>query len=352
MTKVLKIDPVSAELFKQLSKGFHDVAFMDEKNGVWYLYSVDTGGFDVHSFGDIAITFINIGLSLQADSPNVQANTENYVKGGLSPSFVQGVQDNAVKCRQGLVDLKNRLLTMQKARKTLSPFEYSAFAMNTLYAYSPLYDFAYWASHCSDVDANNYDGFPMTSAYRSCERFTVFTAYRCKESVPVTVTINSEAVTGRVFRLDRSFGAGCLFPVDLRYLIQQQCSVHECVRCGQLYVQNNASSRYCPECKHIVGKRGIANERRRNNEARYLHKRILDKLNSKANTSGVNPEDFRKESNYYWDRINGKTPAAMPKFASEGIKTKEQYREWLNAVVVNPYAYLNGRYDKIDKKQS
>ena len=344
MSKTLKIDSVSAELFKQLSKGSHDVAFEDVVNGYWYLYTVDTGEISPHAFGDIALNFINIGVTLQPENVNYQANYDNYTNNGIAPDFVQSVQDNAVKCCQGFGDLKKRLLMMPKKRKTASAYTFAGYADNTLYAYTPLYDFDYWASHCSDINPNDYDGFPMTSAYHACEKFSLFTAFRCKELVPVTITIDGVPVSGRVFRLDKDFGAGCLFPVDLRYLIQNT-AVHECVRCGQLYRTNNSSARYCHDCKQIVGKQGIANERRRANRARYLHKRILDKLNSKANTSGVNPENFRNESNYYWDRILGKKPAAEACYDVNGIDTEERYTAWLESFVDNPYVYLKHRYD-------
>lgn len=343
----MSLGKMSADLLKRLSvsgSGRYDVAFKDDLNEVWIVYNSASDSLDLLPFGKIAITPINTGLSLDPENPNYHDNVKMYIENGISPSDVKSLSENAKKCRQGLDDVKNLLLSMPRLKAELSPLDYEGVIITFWYKYAAIYDFENWLDFFADVSVKNVEGFPDTQAYRAFARFNSVYSDRCVETIPATMIINSEAITGRVFLLDPAFGIGGLFPIDLMFLLRNAGAVHVCARCGQLYLKNNLSSRYCPECKYIVGSKGIINENRRKNKARYLHKRILDKLNSKANTR-VNPADFRAESNYYWAVVNGKQPKIIPKVASPNVKTEAQYIAWLESVLPDPYRYLNHRYD-------
>lgn len=340
-----------ADFIRKLScsgSGRRDVAFKDDDNKRWIIYDSGTDKTIVVSFGEVVTNIINTAVTLSPSNPNCETDLANYRKNGTSEALLQTVIKNAnsPQFREGINAVRRWLISMLKIGAEYTPDDFECIAVNLWYKYAGMYDFENWAEYFSDVNETDLAGFPDTSAYRAYSSFNAAFGGRCAEVVGFTLIIDGKAVTGRVFLLDPLFGMGGLFPMDLLYLLKNSSSVHLCPRCGQLYLNDNLSSRYCPQCKSEVGKQGIINENRRNNKARYLHKRILDKLNSPANTTGVNSADFRAESNFYWSRIQGKQPKITPKVSSPKICTEEEYIRWLEYVVCNPYVILKDRYPK------
>lgn len=339
------------DFIKNLScsgSGRRDVAFKDDDNKRWIIYDSGTDKTIVVSFGEVVTSIINTAVTLSPSNPNYETDLANYRKNGTSEALLQTVIKNAnsPQFREGINAVRRWLLSMLKIGAEYSPADFECIAVNLWYKYAGMYDFENWAEYFSDVNETDLAGFPDTSAYKAYSSFNAAFGGRCTEVVGFTLIIDGKAVTGRVFLLDPLFGMGGLFAMDLLYLLKNSSSVHLCPRCGQLYLSKNLSSRYCPQCKGEVGKQGIINENRRRNKARYLHKRILDKLNSPANTTGVNSADFRAESNFYWSRIQGKQPKIIPKVSSPKICTEDEYIRWLEYVVCNPYVILKDRYPK------
>ena len=323
-----------------------DVAFKDDVNSQWLCYRYAENVICAFSFGEVATNTVNMAVTLERDNPNFEMNYENYLKNGTDKVFLDYMVNavNVPAVHTGLTDLRNLLLTMPKYRAGLNPSDFEYLCANFWYKYAGLYDFDNWGAFFSDIDELQLDGYPNTEAFSAYQHFNASYGDRCVETVPFALSVNGTGVLGRAFLLDPLFGATALFPMDLLYMFRNHTAVHVCARCGQLYINNNLSSRYCPECYSVVGKKGISNENRRKNRARYLHKRILDKLNSKANTRAITSADFRAESNYYWDLINGRTPKITPK-AITNIHTEEEYIAWLENILPDPYRLLNHRYD-------
>lgn len=339
------------DFIKNLScsgSGRRDVAFKDDDNKRWIIYDSGTDKTIVVSFGEVVTNIINTAVTLSPSNPNCETDLANYRKNGTSEALLQTVIKNAnsPQFREGINAVRRWLISMLKIGAEYSPADFECIAVNLWYKYAGMYDFENWAEYFSDVNETDLAGFPDTSAYRAYSSFNAAFGGRCAEVVGFTLIIDGKAVTGRVFLLDPLFGMGGLFPMDLLYLLKNSSSVHLCPRCGQLYLNDNLSSRYCPQCKSEVGKQGIINENRKKNKARYLHKRILDKLNSPANTTGVNSADFRAESNFYWSRIQGKQPKIIPKVANPQTRTEEEYIAWLESILPNPYVILKDRYSK------
>lgn len=339
------------DFIKNLScsgSGRRDVAFKDDDNKRWIIYDSGTDKTIVVSFGEVVTNIINTAVTLSPSNPNYETDLANYRKNGTSEALLQTVIKNAnsPQFREGINAVRRWLISMLKIGAEYSPADFECIAVNLWYKYAGMYDFENWGEYFSDVNETDLAGFPDTSAYRAYSSFNAAFGGRCAEVVGFTLIIDGKAVTGRVFLLDPLFGMGGLFPMDLLYLLKNSSSVHLCPRCGQLYLNDNLSSRYCPQCKSEVGKQGIINENRKKNKARYLHKRILDKLNSPANTTGVNSADFRAESNFYWSRIQGKTPKIIPKVANQKTRTEEEYIAWLESILPNPYVILKDRYPK------
>lgn len=347
----IKVGTSAFEFFKNLSEfggGLHDVAFKDDVNELWIVYRTVDRTVHAMSFGEIATTAINAPVTLNRDNPNFQANYDMYIKGGTDKVYLDSVVEavNTPAVRSGLDSVRSLLLSMPRYKAELSPSDYETAAVNFWYKYAGLYDYQNWETFFSDIDEFKVGSYPNTEAYAAYMRFNALYSDRCVESVPFTLTIGENGILGRVFLLDPLYGIGALSPLDMLYLFRNADAVHVCARCGQVFTNSNRSSRYCPECRSLVGKQGIINENRKKNKARYLHKRIIDKLNSPANVTGVCPDDFRAESNYYWAVIQGRQPKVMPKVASPKICTEEEYIRWLEYVVYNPYKILKDRYPK------
>lgn len=103
---------------------------------------------------------------------------------------------------------------------------------------------------------------------------------------------------------------------------------HICPRCGHLYYSNNNKSKYCDSCRNNYS--DIRKEYRQKNQARYIHKRINDKLHSKR-YSEEELDKFMIESNYYWDIVKGNEPKTEPESWYLNISTEEEYKSWLES---------------------
>lgn len=103
---------------------------------------------------------------------------------------------------------------------------------------------------------------------------------------------------------------------------------HICPRCGHLYYSNNNKSKYCDSCKNNYS--DIRKEYRKKNQARYIHKRINDKLHSKR-YSEEELDKFMIESNFYWDIVKKKEPKTKPESWYLNISTEEEYKNWLES---------------------
>ena len=127
-----------------------------------------------------------------------------------------------------------------------------------------------------------------------------------------------------------SQGEGDIFSRDLYHVLVDNAAKipRFCPRCGLMYYSNNNKSKYCPECKKQSN--DIRKENIKKNPARYLHKRVWDKINAhkdKYDRDFLN--SFMNESNYYWHNISGK-PSDLQKLDSyQNIDTIEKYQEWL-----------------------
>lgn len=120
-----------------------------------------------------------------------------------------------------------------------------------------------------------------------------------------------------------------LFEFDLfKVLVDGSCSVfHICERCKRVYFDNSKKTRYCPICRNE--RNDILSEKRKENKARYLHKRIQDKLKQR----GKDTKDFTQESNYYYAVIQQKKPTTKKKNTYQNITSEKDYITWLENVL-------------------
>ena len=132
---------------------------------------------------------------------------------------------------------------------------------------------------------------------------------------------NGSIISGESYVTDRIDN---IFSRDLLHILQCDTPmIRECAHCKQLYFSNNNKSRYCDTCKQHQN--DIRQQKRKNNPCRYLHKQITDILNNNYDGS----EEFRKESNYYWSVVQGKTPSKTSNAYDKHITTERAYLKWL-----------------------
>lgn len=122
-----------------------------------------------------------------------------------------------------------------------------------------------------------------------------------------------------------------LFEFDLyKVLIDGSCSVfHTCERCKRVYFDNSKKTKYCLACRS--DRNEILAEKRKENKARYLHKRIQDRLKQR----GKDTKDFTQESNYYYAVIQQKKPKTKKKSTYQNITSEKDYISWLETTLNN-----------------
>lgn len=111
----------------------------------------------------------------------------------------------------------------------------------------------------------------------------------------------------------------------LRFMLHQTTHNFEfCPECGCMFVTTHGNQKHCPACNLI-----IRQKKRKQNKARYLHKKITDYINNYRSGEDENAsETFRNESNYYWDICQGKNPEKIKEYSAK-IKTEADYMKWL-----------------------
>lgn len=111
----------------------------------------------------------------------------------------------------------------------------------------------------------------------------------------------------------------------LRFMLHQTTHNFEfCPECGCMFVTTHGNQKHCPACNLI-----IRQKKRKQNKARYLHKKITDYINNYRSGEDENASEiFRNESNYYWDICQGKNPEKVKEY-SANIKTEADYMKWL-----------------------
>ena len=111
----------------------------------------------------------------------------------------------------------------------------------------------------------------------------------------------------------------------LRFMLHQTTHNFDfCPECGCMFVTTHGNQKHCPACNLI-----IRQKKRKQNKARYLHKKITDYINNYRSGEDENAsETFRNESNYYWDIVQGKNPEKVKEYSTK-IKTEADYMKWL-----------------------
>ncbi len=111
----------------------------------------------------------------------------------------------------------------------------------------------------------------------------------------------------------------------MRFMLHQTTHTFSfCPECGCMFVTTHGNQKHCPACNLI-----IRQKKRKQNKARYLHKKITDYINNYRSGEGENASEiFRNESNYYWDIVQGKNPEKVKEYSAK-IKTEADYMKWL-----------------------
>lgn len=111
----------------------------------------------------------------------------------------------------------------------------------------------------------------------------------------------------------------------LRFMLHQTTHNFEfCPECGCMFVTTHGNQKHCPACNLI-----IRQKKRKQNKARYLHKKITDYINNYRSGEGENASEiFRNESNYYWAIVQNKNPEKIKEYSAK-IKTEADYIKWL-----------------------
>lgn len=111
----------------------------------------------------------------------------------------------------------------------------------------------------------------------------------------------------------------------LRFMLHQTTHNFDiCPECGGMFATTHGNQKHCPACNLV-----IRQKKRKQNKARYLHKKITDYINNYRSGEDENAsETFRNESNYYWNVVQGKSPEKVKEYSAK-IKTEADYMKWL-----------------------
>lgn len=99
-----------------------------------------------------------------------------------------------------------------------------------------------------------------------------------------------------------------------------------CPECGCMFAITHGNQKHCPACKD-----NIRQKQRKDNKARYLHKKITDYINTYSEEPKEESEVFRTESNYYWSLVQGKKTKTEKENWYQDIHTLHDYIEWLES---------------------
>lgn len=113
--------------------------------------------------------------------------------------------------------------------------------------------------------------------------------------------------------------------IDLQELRNQSYNFKRCIHCNEIFVQKDGRNKYCENCSKNYKK--IADQKRKQTP-RGKHKIVCNYLRNAGSFSDIEIGDFMRESNYYWDNLQGKSVKREKTFTSN-ISTEKEYVYWL-----------------------
>lgn len=178
--------------------------------------------------------------------------------------------------------------------------------------------------HCSSDDwEEDKKAYLDATKEMNLEEHT-YSDFRYKGHRSITYTDNATAFV-RAYDMPNQI---VLVAEDFARFISHQTE-HDfaiCPECGCMFAITHGNQKHCPACKD-----NIRQKQRKDNKARYLHKKITDYINTYSEEPKEESEVFRNESNYYWSLVQGKNPKTEKENWYQDIHTLHDYIEWLES---------------------
>lgn len=320
----------------------------DLKNKRWVIYDSSDGSYYERDFGTYVTYVINEFINYSPDSVHHASLFNSVQSGYISEEDAEKLYNRGKKNMKNLLDIFAELPDWKKWAdlEQLKSIMLDRWKFYRYASFMELWsDYAEVASETLDESINRF-----TEKYPKIEKEEIkeicesnkeeaqeffktmhenFKKYfvRYYDEIAFIDKDNKERI-GRAFLVTNT--EINMFPWDLYHVLVSWVtdSPHICPRCGQLYYSNNNKSKYCDSCRNNYS--DIRKEYRQKNQARYIHKRINDKLHSKR-YSEEELDKFMIESNYYWDIVKQKEPKTKPESWYLNINTEEEYKNWLES---------------------
>lgn len=284
----------------------------------WAIYDSETERIRLITFGYPTLSLLNGILTCSSNYPYQEISKQSYLNAGIPEEDYDIWATTNKNCIDELTKLSYTLSMFAAYKDTHTQEETAAYAYEIWRLYRYCYKTKVWQDFIDEYNASEKEeASEIEMNIHKIMRQTMFIHH----DFMTFAADNGSIISGESYVTDRIDN---IFSRDLLHILQCDTPmIRECAHCKQLYFSNNNKSRYCDTCKQHQN--DIRQQKRKNNPCRYLHKQITDILNNNYDGS----EEFRKESNYYWSVVQGKTPSKTSKVYDKHITTERAYLKWL-----------------------
>ena len=327
---------------KDKKKILRYVACEDLAGKRWIFYDPVTNQYDSRPFGAITMEVLNIFKTYESNNVHFTKYHNRYTAAGILN--LNDLKSNLEEVQPELDELIDFISNLKNFKAKCSEAHYFEKIMEIWLKYRDCTLIRQWKCYLQLLKEEKEANENILSSDLLNQINSIASNYQCiYHDTMLLDDSNQKPVIGRTFLLNESSHFTAIFRWDLLHVLTGNAPVpHACKRCGQLYTSNKNTSKYCPECSQ--NRNAILNENRKANTCGYLHKRILDKLNSSSNLYKIDKKAFLCESNYYKAVVHGKIPNNIPKNFDSSIQTEADYQKWLESILPNPYTKLKNRY--------
>ena len=308
----------------------------DTSNMQWLIYNSANDQTKLLPFGEYVTFILNGFLVMQKEHIHYEKYCSALKRIGLSMQDYNDTAKRVSEYTDELQKLSDILSKYVQITKNFDKDQLQAYIYQTWVTYRYCFQDKIWGEYISEKNRSSYDYQTFSNfeqidedinlAHRNADEINqmlhhVTSKWKFIYHDYMSGTWEGAIISGQTYVAD---SLDYIFSLDLLHILKGDANTpRKCPRCSQIFFSNNYKARYCPDCKERS--KEIRAENRKKNPYRYLHKQITDLLNNYGDGS----EDFREESNYYWDIVQGKKPKSRPLNTDSSITTKEAYYNWL-----------------------
>lgn len=273
----------------------------------------ETGQF--FEFGQISINIYNLYSTKQEEYYEKLRNANNSEEEQLYEEYKEYLSDdvfNFISVVDRYIDDIGYSKKGFEATKKFTPYESKCFSYERQEE-----------THRKTLDIIKNQGWPNVPDDIKINLIDLY-LMRSIESLP-PLPATPHFINGKWYMAYDTGDTNLIAVLDLIEMRNCAYKFRFCKNCNKIYIQKDKKVKYCPECSQNYDKIASKN---RPLSPRYVHKQVRNYMNNSEKFTANEIGAFADESDFYWDRIQGKNPKVIDQSYRSDIITEYDYIAW------------------------